>query len=93
MISLTSKWQERKAALVLLFPAFALLLQSANVLLFHERMLFILALVLPMTTLPSAALFLYRKFRAPANAVVKYALISLVLVVLSSLPPLFSPYI
>ena len=47
MISLTSKWQERKAALLLLFPAFALLLQSANVLLFHERMLFILALVLP----------------------------------------------
>ena len=46
-----------------------------------------------MTTLPSAALFLYRKFRAPANAVVKYALISLVLVVLSSLPPLFFPYI
>lgn len=80
-----------KAALLLLFPAVALLLQSANALLFHANALFILALVFPMTTLPSAALYIYRRYRLSASTVVKYALVSLVLVVLTSLLPLLFP--
>ena len=41
-----------------------------------------------MTILPPTALLLYRRYGLPAGVVVKYALVSLVLITLSTLPPL-----
>jgi|GEM_PF-885183 len=88
MQTITTHRSVGKAALLLLFPATALLLQSAVTLYLHEVALYIAALVLPMAILPPTALLIYRRYRVAAGAVVKYALVSLVLVVLSSLLPL-----
>lgn len=88
MRTITTHRNVGKAALLLFFPAVALLLQSAVTLYLHTVALYIAALVLPMTILPPTALLLYRRYGLPAGVVVKYALVSLVLITLSTLLPL-----